>query len=84
MADVVQEGLGVPGSASSPLPPLDALMADELAVQEADIAVAADVAVLAAEGVASSALTSATSALSSAQAAESADTAVLIMTVETT
>jgi hypothetical protein len=82
--DVVQEGLGVPGSASAPVPPLDALAADELAAQEAAASVASDVATLQAEGVSSAPLTSATSALSSAVTTEEADTTALITTVETT
>ena len=84
MADVTQEGLGVPGSASAPTPPLDALAADELAAQTAVAAVGSDVATLQADGVASAALTTATTALGSAQAAEAADTTALITTVETT
>ena len=82
--DIVQEGLGVPGSASAPVPPLDALASDELAEQEAATAVAADVATLTAEGVSSSALSTATTALSSAVTTETADTTALAATVETT
>lgn len=82
--DLVQEGLGVPGSASAPVPPLDALASDEVAAQQAVTAVASDVAVLAAEGVSSSSLTSATSALSSAVTSETVATSALLTTVETT
>lgn len=82
--DLVQEGLGVPGSASAPVPPLDALASDETAAQQAVAAVSSDVAVLASEGVSSPSLSSATSALSSAVTAETADTAALITQVETT
>ena len=84
MADVVQQGLGVPGSASAPTPPLDNLASDELAAQEAIANVASDVATLTAEGVSSSALTTANTNLQSAQTTAVTATSALITQVENT
>lgn len=81
---LTEEGLGIPGSASAPVPPLDALASDELAAQQAATAVTSDVAVLQGDGVSSPALTTATSALAAAVTAEEADTAALAATVEAT